>query len=81
MRSKNNIDNPDHHRGVGRPKEVEKRKSVTEIVRNKAQKRKRYEVMPCSQGTDKISIYEPVLRRSTRLIAPRDCNYLILLKN
>jgi len=57
----------------------ERTKSVTELVRNKAQKRKINEVIPCPQGTDRI--YEPVLRRSTRIITPKDRNCLISLKN
>jgi len=59
--------NPAQVRGPGRPKEVKKRqKSVPEIVRNKAHKQKRDEVMPCPKGTDAES-KEPEKRRSIRI--------------
>jgi len=59
--------NPEQIRGPGRPKEIKKRqKPIQEIVRNKAQKRKRDQVMPCPKGTDSDS-KEPEPRRSIRL--------------
>ena len=59
--------NPTIVKGPGRPKEVKsvRKKSITETVRNKAQKRKREQVMKCPKGTD--DEFKPELRRSFRL--------------